>query len=408
LIRRGDFNARSRQPVAISMSAPAILSGDIYMNSPICDLLGIEFPLVAFSHCRDVVVEVSKAGGMGVFGVAAITPEQLDIELAWIDAHIGGKPYGVDLIVPERFAGKGDADAARAAVDIPASHRRFVRDVLGRYGIDSTDLTDEVLTHGSAFGENMRDDGALRHLEVAFAHPIRLIANALGVPPRYMLERAQREGVPVAALVGAKEHAIKQVQAGVDVLVVAGGEAGGHCGDVSTLVLIPEVHAAIQAHRDVPILAAGGIVTGRQMAACMAMGAAGVWTGSVWLTTTEAETSPVVKEKMLRASSRDTVRSKSRTGKYSRQLQSAWTAAWESTSAPPPLPMPAQANLVMPVHAKIAKLAEGGHPGACELATYFVGQGVGLMNTSQSVKAVVYEFMQDFLAASERLKAFTA
>ncbi len=376
------------------------------MNSPICDLLGIEFPLLAFSHCRDVVVEVSKAGGMGVLGVAAMTAEQLEIELKWIDAHIDGKPYGVDLIVPERYAGKGEEAASTLA--IPMAHRQFVRDVLTQHGIDSAELTDDTFARSSTFGENMRDAGAQRQLDVAFAHPIRLIANALGVPPDYMLARAKQAGVPVAALVGAKEHAIKQVQAGVDILVVAGGEAGGHCGEISTLVLVPEVHAAIQPYRDVPILAAGGIVTGRQMAACMAMGAAGAWTGSVWLTTVEAETSPVVKEKMLAASSRDTVRAKSRTGKYSRQLRSAWTAAWESATAPAPLPMPLQSSLVTPAIEKIDKLAAGGHPGARQLATYFVGQGVGLMNSSQSTKTVVYEFMADFLAASERLQQVVA
>ncbi len=371
------------------------------MNSPICKLLGIEFPLIAFSHCRDVVVEVSKAGGMGVFGVAAVTPQQLEIELKWIDDHIEGKPYGVDLIVPERFAGKDDAAAAG---EIPAAHRDFVRQLLARYDIDTTDLSDDVFAAGTAFGENMREDGAQASLDVALAHPIRLIANALGVPPRYMLDRAHEAGVPVAALVGTAEHAVRQVNAGVDILVVAGGEAGGHCGEISTLVLVPEVHAAIQSMRDVPILAAGGIVTGRQMAACMAMGAAGVWTGSVWLTTSEAETSLVVKEKMLRATSRDTVRAKSRTGKPSRQLRSPWTTAWEAPDAPPSLPMPLQANLVAPAHAKIAKLAEAGHPGARELATYFVGQGVGLMNATQSVRGVVADFMHDFLAASERLR----
>ena len=377
------------------------------MNSPICALLGIEFPLLAFSHCRDVVVEVSRAGGMGIFGVAATTPEELEIELAWIDAHIDGKPYGVDLIVPTHFVGKGEASAAEMAVAIPETHRQFVRDLLARYGIDSADLTDTVFTQGSAFSENMREEGALRQLVVAFAHPIGLIANALGVPPDYMRERSKQEGVPVAALVGAKEHAIRQVRAGVDILVAAGGEAGGHCGEISTLVLVPEVQAAIQPYRDVPILAAGGIVTGRQMAACMAMGAAGAWTGSVWLTTHEAETSAVVKEKMLAAGARDTVRAKSRTGKYSRQLRSPWTDAWEAAAAPPPLPMPIQANLVAAAHAKINRLAEVGHPGAQALATYFVGQGVGLMSTALSAKAVVYEFMTDFLAATERLRAFS-
>src|SRR3546814_9792388 len=146
-----------------------------------------------------------------------------------------------------------------------------------------------------------------------------------------MLELGKRHNVPVAALVGTRDHALAQVRAGVDILVVAGGEAGGHCGEVATMVLVPEVAAAVEAvGANTPILAAGGIVTGRQMAAAMAMGAHGAWTGSVWRTTAEAETNPVVKEKMLAASARDTVRLKSRTGKPSRQLRSPWTDAWEA------------------------------------------------------------------------------
>jgi len=285
------------------------------VKSPVCDLLGIEFPLLAFSHCRDVVAAVSKAGGMGVFGAVALPPERLEEELAWIDAHVDGKPYGVDLIVPDKLEDKEQAyDGARALAALPAAHLEFARGVLAAKGVDDQGL-DELRAGRLHLGKNLRASGARELLEVAFAHPIRLIANALGVPPAIMLEMGRAHGVPVAALVGAKEHAIKQVQAGVDLLVVAGGEAGGHCGDVATLVLVPEVHAAIQPYRDVPILAAGGIVTGEQMAACMALGAAGAWTASVWLTTHEAETNPVVKEKMLAASSRDTVRSRSRTGK---------------------------------------------------------------------------------------------
>ncbi|MDH5737538.1 MAG: nitronate monooxygenase family protein, partial [Gammaproteobacteria bacterium] len=241
-------------------------------------------------------------------------------------------------------------------------------------------------------------------LDVCFAHPIKLIANALGVPPRHMLEMGKANGVAVAALVGAKEHAVKQVEAGVDILVVAGGEAGGHCGEVSTMVLIPEVAKAVQSYGDIPILAAGGIVTGRQLAACMAMGAHGAWTGSMWLTTTEAATSQVIKEKFLTASSRQTVRSRSRTGKFSRQLRSPWTDAWEDENAPDPLPMPLQPLVSEPPLSKITKLAEGGHEGAKQLATYWVGQGVGLMNDIQTTRQVVYEFMEDFLEATERLK----
>jgi NAD(P)H-dependent flavin oxidoreductase YrpB (nitropropane dioxygenase family) len=371
------------------------------MLSPICAMLGIEFPLLAFSHCRDVVVAVSKAGGMGVFGAAGIPPERLEEELAWIDEHIGGKPYGVDLIVPNSFAGKGEENAALPP--IPDEHKAFVAGLLEKHGVES----DSLAGVSSSLGDNMTDTGAAALLEVAFRHPISLIANALGVPPPLMLELGKRNNVPVAALVGTRDHALAQVRAGVDILVVAGGEAGGHCGEVATMVLVPEVAAAVEAiGANTPILAAGGIVTGRQMAAAMAMGAHGAWTGSVWLTTAEAETNPVVKEKMLAASSRDTVRSKSRTGKPSRQLRSPWTDAWEAEGAPKPLPMPLQSLVSEPALRKVDKLSEGGHEGAKHLATYWVGQGVGLMNEAMGAGQVVQEFKTDWIAACERLNGF--
>ena len=371
------------------------------MLSPICAMLGIEFPLLAFSHCRDVVVAVSKAGGMGVFGAASLPPERLEEELAWIDEHIGGRPYGVDLIVPNSFAGKGEEKAALPP--IPDEHKAFVAGLLEKHGVEG----DSLGGVSSSLGDNMSDAGAAALLEVAFRHPIGLIANALGVPPPLMLELGKRNDVPVAALVGTRDHALAQVRAGVDILVVAGGEAGGHCGEVATMVLVPEVAAAVEAvGATTPILAAGGIVTGRQMAAAMAMGAHGAWTGSVWLTTAEAETNPVVKEKMLAASSRDTVRSKSRTGKPSRQLRSPWTDAWEAEGAPKPLPMPLQSLVSEPALRKVDKLSEGGHEGAKHLATYWVGQGVGLMNEAMGAGQVVQEFKTDWIAACERLNGF--
>jgi len=377
------------------------------MNSPICKLLGIEFPLVAFTHCRDVVVAVSKAGGMGVLGAVGLTPEQLETELRWIDEHIDGLPYGVDLLIPATMVGKGEDIPERDILAmVPERHKQFAASVLAEQGVDPDDIDDRTRSRHMTMNTNLRDSGARRLLDVAFSHPIRLIANALGVPPDYMLKTGKEKGVAVAALVGAKEHAIKQVQAGVDILVVSGTEGGGHCGSVSTIVLVPEVHEAIQPYGNVPILAAGGIVTGRQMAACMAMGAAGAWTASVWLTTAEAETSPVVKEKMLAASSSQTVRSKSRTGKYSRQLRSAWTDAWERPDAPEPLPMPLQSLVSEPALAKIKKLSEGGHEGARKLATYWVGQGVGLMHSSQSAGQVVQAFKEDFISAYERLGGY--
>lgn len=374
------------------------------MKSPICEMLGIEFPLLAFSHCRDVVAAVSRAGGMGVFGAVNLPPDRLREELTWIDAHCGGKPYGVDLIVPNKMEGKSDAFSREALLAaVPQEHKDFASGILTAHGIEPGDL-DEDRQRSVGFARNMRAEGAANSLEVAFQFPIKLIANALGVPPAIMLEMGKRHGVPVAALVGAKEHAVAQVQAGVDILVVAGGEAGGHCGDVSTMVLIPEVHRALTAMgANTPILAAGGIATGAQMAAAMAMGAAGAWCGSVWLTTSEAEPSEIIKQKMLAASSRDTVRSRSRTGKHSRQLRSPWTDAWEREDAPVPLPMPLQSFVSEPALRRINKMAEIGHTGASQLATYWVGQGVGLMDQAMSCAQVVQQFREDFIEARERL-----
>jgi NAD(P)H-dependent flavin oxidoreductase YrpB (nitropropane dioxygenase family) len=374
------------------------------MKSKACDLVGCEFPLFAFSHCRDVVAEVSKAGGFGVLGAVGHTPESLEIELNWIDEHVDGHPYGVDLIVPTSIEDReGKLTAADLLARVPDAHKRHVENILAEHGIDTADLWDETLPEG--FGDNMRERGASAQLEVALDHPIAAVVNALGAPPRFMVEAAREKGIAVGALTGSREHALKNVEAGVDFLVVSGTEAGGHCGEISTMVVVPEVLETLRQHdMDVPVLGAGGIVTGRQMAACMMMGAAGVWCGSVWLTTTEAETLPSIKEKMLSANSRQTVRSKSRTGKYTRQLRSPWTDAWQTEESPEPLPMPLQGLVSGPPLRRIDKLAESGHAGAKQLATYWVGQGVGLMNDSLSARTVVQNFMEDFAAAYEQFQ----
>ena len=377
------------------------------MNSKICELLDIEFPLVAFTHCRDVVVAVSKAGGCGVLGAVGMSPEQLEQELKWIDDHIDGKPYGVDVLIPNKMVDQSEKfDADKLKGMIPQEYADFRADVLENHDIEASELR-TIDTAGSSFAANTKADGAKALLDVAFSHPIKLIANALGVPPDWMLEMGKENDVKVAALLGTAQHAINQVKAGVDILVVSGTEAGGHCGSVSTMVLIPEVYEAIQPYGDTPILAAGGIVTGKQMAAAMTMGASGAWCGSVWLTTVESEVPPVIKEKMVAANSSQTTRSRSRTGKHSRQLVSPWTEAWESEQAPDPLP-PLQPMVAEPALQKVAKLAEGGHDGARDLATYWVGQGVGLMNQSISASDVVQEFKEDFAEAYERLTGFVS
>ncbi len=371
------------------------------MKSPICDMLGIEFPLIAFSHCRDVVAAVSRAGGFGVLGATGHSPDSVHRELSWIDEHCGGKPYGIDVLMPENMATAGETNVTYNSLKtrIPQQHRDFARDLLGSAGVTMAEV--EVSDNRP---QPFDADNALRVLEAAFEHPIKLIANALGVPPKAMVDMGHHHNVPVAALVGAKEHAVRQVNAGIDILVAQGGEAGGHCGEVSTLVLIPEVLKAIKPIRDVPVLAAGGIMNGRQMAACMAMGAAGVWTGSVWLATTESETSEIFREKMIEASSRDAIRTKTRTGKPARQLRSGWTEAWErSPDSPGALPMPLMSLVSENALASIEKAAAGGNAKARDMVTYFVGQGVGLVDSVRSATQVVQEFKEEFLESVEHM-----
>ena len=373
------------------------------MKSPICEMLGVEFPLFAFSHCRDVVAAVSRAGGFGVLGATTHSPESIEQELKWIDDHVEGKPYGLDVLIPENTSTSGERNVTWKDLEarISPEHRAFTRNLLKRYGIEltSTPVADST-------PQPFDTTRALEVLDASFRHPIRLIANALGVPPKAMIEMGRKHGVPVAALVGAKEHALRQVAAGVDILVVQGTEAGGHCGEVTTMVLVPEVIQAIKKIRDVPVLAAGGIMTGRQMAACMAMGAAGVWTGSVWLATVESETSEIFREKMIAASSRDAVRSKGRTGKPARQLRSVWTDAWDrDPESPGALPMPLQSIISRDAFHAIDRAAAAGNAGARELVTYFVGQGVGLIDSVKSATAVVQEFKEDFAEAVERMNA---
>lgn len=367
----------------------------------------IEFPLFAFSHCRDVVAAVSRNGGFGVLGAVELTPEELKVELDWITAHTNGRPFGLDLIVPNKVEGRGEQISDEAMIGrIPDEHREFAASVLNAQGIDTSDL-DERRKGQLTFHHNVSGDKTDAMLAVAAEYPIALLVNALGVPPPEMFDFARRHNIKVGALVGTVNHALNQARAGVDVIIAAGGEAGGHCGAVSTMVLIPEVCRALRKHdMDVPVLAAGGIATGEQMAAAMAMGAKGAWCGSVWLTTVEAETTPTVKAKMLQATASDTVRAKSRTGKPSRQLRSGWTDAWEAGDAPAPLPMPLQGLVSEPALKKVDAAAAAGHTGAEALATYWVGQAVGLMNEERSVADVMMEFKTEYLEAFQRVEGF--
>lgn len=369
------------------------------MQTRVAEMLGVEFPICAFSHCRDVVAAVTNAGGFGILGAVAHSPRRLDSELTWIAEQTGGKPFGVDLLLPPKYVGadEGGIDATQARARLPEEHRAFVDDILARYGI--TAPAEEA--RASAGGLNISPKGYEPLLDVAFAHDVRLVASALGPPPADLVERAHDRDVLVAALAGTTRHAQRHAAAGVDLIVAQGTEAGGHTGEVATMVLVPEV---VDAVAPVPVLAAGGIARGRQIAAALALGAEGVWCGSVWLTTEEAETPPVVKDKFLAATSSDTVRSRSMTGKPARMLRTAWTDEWDRPDKPDPLGMPLQTALVTEPQVRINSAAA--HPGAKarELATYFVGQVVGSLDRVRPTRAVVLDMVEEFIDTVGRLE----
>lgn len=369
------------------------------MNA-LCKKLGIEFPIFAFSHCRDVVAAVSRAGGLGVLGAVAFSPEELETELAWIDAHVDGRPYGVDTVIPAAYVGKSEGDLKKEDLEklIPEGHRQFIEGLLKKHGVP--ELPEGIEKTESLLGWSMSSGRA--HVEVAMKHPIRLIANALGPPPADVIETAHARGVVVAALCGTVDQALKQKQAGVDIIIASGYEAGGHTGEIGSMVLLPQV---VDAVAPTPVLAAGGIGSGRQMAAAMVLGAQGVWAGSIWLTTRESDCVPALVDKMLAATSRDTVRSKCISGKPARQLRTTYTDAWDGPGSPGTLPMPLQFMATASATQRINRYAQTKKPGSAELLGTPVGQVVGQMKEVRAVKDVVGDMVSDYVDAIERVGA---
>jgi NAD(P)H-dependent flavin oxidoreductase YrpB (nitropropane dioxygenase family) len=365
------------------------------MRTAFTELVGVEHPLAGFNRTPAVVVEVSRAGGLGVLGATMYSPDELDEQLTWIEEQLAGRPYGVDLLVPAQTTDRNlDELVADLRSQIPDEHRRFVEGLLQKYGIPplaETDTLDRLGRIDASLETNTDATLVAELLDVTFSHRIALVASALGTPPPAMLERAKAQGVPVAALVGKREHAERQLAAGVDLIVAQGTEAGGHTGNVATMVLTPEV---VEVAGDVPVLAAGGIASGPQLAAALALGAAGGWAGSVWLSSHEDAASRVIKEKLLAASSSDTIISPTRTGKSARQLRSAWIDEWQAAGAPATLPMPLQPMLVRGAWERIDVAAEKGSDQARNLESFFIGQVVGSFRDLRSTKKIVQEIVE--------------
>ncbi len=366
------------------------------MQTDLAKQLGIEFPIFAFTHCRDVVVAVSKAGGLGVLGAVGFTPEQLEVELDWIDEHIGDHVYGVDIVIPGKYEGMGATDADQLEADlkalIPQEHRDFVQKLLADHDVPELP-EDERMRELIGFGTAIAGPQA----EIALGREkCVLLANALGTPPPDVIENVHEKGKLIAALCGSAAQAARHKAAGVDIVIAQGTEGGGHTGEIGSIVLWPEV---LDVLGDTPMLAAGGIGSGRQMAAALAMGAQGVWTGSLWLTVEEADVPPAQMQSLFDATSKDTLRSRSWTGKPCRMLRNEWTEAWEADGNPKPLGMPMQFMVTSNAVQRGHKYPEA----AKDVQFNPVGQIVGRMNKLRSSKDVIFDMVSECIDATDRM-----
>ncbi|MET7797273.1 NAD(P)H-dependent flavin oxidoreductase [Streptomyces decoyicus] len=360
------------------------------MQTELSNTLGVEHAVFGFTPFPAVAAAITRAGGFGVLGAVRYTaPDELARDLDWMQEHTDGLPYGLDVVMPAKKV-EGVTEAEVEAM-IPEGHRRFVTELLDKHQVPQ-------LAEGETSGWRITgwmEQVARTQLDVAFGYPVKLLANALGSPPPDIIRRAHDHGVLVAALAGSPRHARHHKAAGIDIVVAQGYEAGGHTGEIATMVLTPEVVAAVD---PLPVLAAGGIGTGEQIAAGLALGAQGVWLGSLWLTTEEADLhSRRLTAKLLAAGPGDTVRSRALTGKPARQLRTEWTDAWDDPNGPGPLPMPLQGLLVAEANSRIQR-----HEVEPLLGTP-VGQIVGRMNSERSVQAVFDDLTRGFERAIDRI-----
>ena len=364
------------------------------MRTRICDEFGIDYPIFGFTPSPEVAAAISRAGGLGVLGAVRYNdPADLADALDWMDANTAGKPYGVDVVMPMKIPTEGTPTDLGEL--IPKAHREWVENTLTRLGVPP--LPEDMQHNEGVLG--WLHSIARSHVDVALEHPIRLIANALGSPPDDVIERVHSHGVKVAALAGKAVHAERHVARGVDIVVAQGHEAGGHTGEIASMVLWPEIADAVGDRAFV--LGAGGVGTGRQIAAALALGCDGVWMGSVWLTTQEnqlmAQAGATTKA-LLAASSEDTVRTRIYTGKPARLLRTEWTKAWEEEGAPEPLPMPLQNLLVAEAHQRIMLANDP------RIVSMPVGQIVGRMNEIRPVAEVIENLVREYEEAAERIE----
>jgi len=369
------------------------------MFSELSEKLGMDHAIFAFSHCRDVVAGVSNSGGMGVLGAGWLSPEQLAEELNWLDEHVEGG-YGVDVVIPQKYEGMDEVDPealeAKLWKQIPGEHVDLANRLLNDHGVPEWP---EDMPHSEPTLPGATYATALPLVLEALKRPkCKVIVNALGTPPADIVEMVHDSGRLIGALCGKVKQAVSHKNAGLDFVVAQGGEGGGHTGEIGSVVLWPQIVDAIA---PLPMLAAGGVGNGRQMLAAMSTGAAGVWTGSLWLTVEEAAGQPAQKESYLKATSEDTVRSRAWTGKHARLIKNEWTKSWDAENTPEPLGMPMQFMVSADARRRTELYAGVGK--AQDVAMNPVGQVIGQLNQVESCRDVIYRLLEEYVDALEHV-----
>ena len=356
------------------------------LRTKFCDMLGIEFPVVAFTHCKDVAVAVINSGGFAVLGEAMHTPDDIASDIKWIRDRVDGKPFGIDLVLPASVPPTGSLDELMSK--IPETHRKFAQEIKEKYDVPDPKGPIDLHQWGG-----LNQEMARAQLEVLLDERVPVIASGLGSPV-FILEAAHERGIKVFGLVGKARQAKRQLEAGVDAVVAQGYDAAGHTGDVGTFSIVPEVAAMAG---DTPIIAAGGVTTGRHLAAALCLGASGVWTGTLWLASRESDVDMIIKERLLAATVEDTSYGTSISGMTMRVLKCPWTDEWSKPEAPHALPAPYQMLLS-------SDYIQGANDNRREdLMTEAAGQGVGFVTSMKPARQILFDLVEEALASFEEV-----
>lgn len=318
------------------------------IRTPICDLLGIEYPILLAGmggvSYAELCAAVSNAGGFGTLGMAGRSPDEIRDEIKKT-RDLTDKPFGVDLL---------------AAVP------------------ESLERTADIIIEGGA---------------AAFI-------SGLGVPPPHLVKKFHDAGLKVMNVNGAVKHAKSAEAGGLDAVVAQGTEAGGHTGKIAGMALIPQIVDAVK----IPVIAAGSIVDGRGLAAALALGAQGAWIGTRFIASREAHAGGMYKQVIVDAGDQDTIITRSYSGKPMRVFQNEWTKDWEARPQdiqkfPAQAIMSSQAGVMGGIGGQIDGLD-------INRSAFAMGQGAGAVHDVKSAGEIVREIASEAEDVIQRMARF--